>query len=65
MESTDDESETEDCTAHPEALTIVLFGSREADCKGEDRKAKDYSSEGKLILYAAVRRNLLNLHAHG
>ena len=39
MESTDYESETEDCTAHPEALTFVLFGSEGADCKGENRKA--------------------------
>ena len=39
MESTDDESETEDCTAHPQALTIVLFGSEGADCKERRRKA--------------------------
>jgi hypothetical protein len=36
---TEDESETEDCTAHPGALAVVLFGSEGADCKGEDRKA--------------------------
>jgi hypothetical protein len=39
MENTGHESATEDCTAHPEAFTIVLFGSEEADCKGKDRKA--------------------------
>ena len=39
MESTDYESATEDCAAHPEALTLVLFGSEGADCKGENRKA--------------------------
>ena len=39
MESTDYESETEDCTAHPEALTLVLFGSEGADCQGARRKA--------------------------
>ena len=39
MESTDYEPETEDCTAHPEALALVLFGSEGADCKGGDRKA--------------------------
>jgi hypothetical protein len=36
---TEDESETEDCTAHPEALTVVLFGSEGADCKEGNRKA--------------------------
>lgn len=39
MESTDNESEPEDCTAHPEALTIVLFGSEGADCQGKNEKA--------------------------
>ena len=39
MESSDYESETEDCTAHPEALTRVLVGSRRADCEGGDQKA--------------------------
>ena len=39
MESTDYESTTGDCTAHPEALTFVLFESEGADCKGEYRKA--------------------------
>ena len=39
MENTEHESATEDCTAHPEAFTIVLFGSEGADCKGKDRKA--------------------------
>lgn len=36
---TDDESAEEDCSAHPEALTLVLFGSEGADCKGKDEKA--------------------------
>ena len=36
---TEDESETEDCTAHPGALAVVLFGSEGADCKEEDREA--------------------------
>jgi hypothetical protein len=35
----DYESATEDCTAHPEALTLVPFGSEGADCKGGDEKA--------------------------
>jgi hypothetical protein len=39
MESTENEFATEPCTAHPEALTVVLFGSEEADCKGKDEKA--------------------------
>jgi hypothetical protein len=39
MESTENEFTTEHCTAHPEALTVVLFGSEEADCKGRNRKA--------------------------
>ena len=39
MEGTNYESATEDCAAHPEALTLVLFGSEGADCKGENRKA--------------------------
>jgi len=39
MESTDHEFETEDCTAHPQALTIVLVGSEGADCEGRNRKA--------------------------
>ena len=38
MENTEHESATEDCTARPEALTIVLFESERADCKG-NRKA--------------------------
>ena len=38
MENTEYESATKDCAAHPEALTIVLFGSERADCK-ENRKA--------------------------
>ena len=28
-----------DYTAHPEALTLVLFESEGADCKGKRRKA--------------------------
>jgi hypothetical protein len=39
MESTSDESKTEDGTAYPEALTIVLVESEGADCKGRNRKA--------------------------
>jgi len=39
MESTDSESATEDCIAHPAALALVLVGSEGADCKGENRKA--------------------------
>jgi hypothetical protein len=39
MENTDYESATEDCTAHLEALALVLFGSERADCQGERRKA--------------------------
>jgi hypothetical protein len=39
MESTENEFATEHCTAHPEALTVVLFGSEGADCKGRNRKA--------------------------
>jgi hypothetical protein len=39
MEDTANESETEDCAAHPEAPTLILFGSEGADCKREDRKA--------------------------
>ena len=39
MENTEHESATEDCTAHPEAFAIVLFGSEGTDCKGKDRKA--------------------------
>ena len=39
MESTDYESATEDCIAHPETLTIVLVRTDGADCKGGDRKA--------------------------
>ena len=39
MENTDYEFATEDCTAYPEALTVVLFGSKGADCKERDRKA--------------------------
>jgi hypothetical protein len=34
-----DESETEDCTAYPQALTIALVGSEGADCEGRERKA--------------------------
>jgi hypothetical protein len=34
-----DESETEDCAAHPQALTIVHVGSGGADCEGRNRKA--------------------------
>ena len=39
MENTDYESETEDCTAQPEALTLIRFRSEGADCEGRDRKA--------------------------
>jgi len=39
MENTEHESATEDCTAHPEASAIVLFGSEGADCKGKYEKA--------------------------
>jgi hypothetical protein len=39
MEGTEDEFETEDCTAYPGALAVVLFGSEGADCNEEERKA--------------------------
>ena len=35
----DHESEANDCTATPRALSIVFFASEEADCNGEDEKA--------------------------
>jgi hypothetical protein len=38
-ENVEDESATHDCSVHPEALTIVLFGSEGADCKDENEKA--------------------------
>jgi len=38
-ENIDHESEANDCTATPGALSIVLFASEEADCNGEDEKA--------------------------
>jgi len=36
---TGDEFKANGCTARPEALSIVLFGSEGADCEGEDGKA--------------------------
>jgi hypothetical protein len=39
MESTDYESEPEDCTDHPKALALILFGSEGADCKEANREA--------------------------
>ena len=38
-ENTDDEFKANDCTAHPEALTVILFRSGRADCNGKDEKA--------------------------
>lgn len=38
-EETDDESAEEDCSVHPEALTICVHKSEWADCQGEDEKA--------------------------
>jgi hypothetical protein len=38
-EGIEHESAEEDCSAHPEALTIVARGSEGADCQGEDEKA--------------------------
>jgi hypothetical protein len=37
-ENIDHESETNDCTTTPEALSIVLFAPERADCNGEDEK---------------------------
>ena len=34
-----DESAENDCTAHPEELTIVAVWASGADCKGKERKA--------------------------
>ena len=34
-----DEFKANGCTARPEALSIVLFESEGADCKGTDEKA--------------------------
>jgi len=39
LENIENESAAYDCSAHPEALTIVLFGSERTDCKGETEKA--------------------------
>jgi hypothetical protein len=36
---TDDESEANDCSAHPRVLTIIENRSVGADCKGKDEKA--------------------------
>jgi hypothetical protein len=36
---TEDESEANDCSAHPRVLTIVANWTVRADCKGKDRKA--------------------------
>jgi hypothetical protein len=33
------ESAAHDCSAHPKAFAIILFGSEGADCKGKDEKA--------------------------
>lgn len=56
MERTDYESETEDCTAHPETFTLVLFGSREADCKGE---AEKQSAKKRTVLDNRFHRTLV------
>ena len=38
-EDINDESAAYDCSAHPEALSIVPVGTGRADCNGEDEKA--------------------------
>jgi hypothetical protein len=38
-ENIDHESQANDCTATPGALSIVLFKSEGTDCNGEDEKA--------------------------
>ena len=39
MEGTEHEPAENDCSAHPEALTIVPLETEGADCKGKDEKA--------------------------
>jgi len=39
LEGTEHESAENDCSAHPEALTIVALETEGADCKGNDEKA--------------------------
>ena len=38
MEGTEHEPAENDCSAHPEALTIVPLRTEGADCKGKDEK---------------------------
>jgi hypothetical protein len=38
IESSNRDEEAADCTAHPQALAIVLFGSVGADRKGQNKK---------------------------
>jgi len=38
IESSNRDEEAADCTAHPEALAFVLFGSVGADRKGKNKK---------------------------
>jgi len=39
MESTEDESKANDCSARPQALAIGGFEWEWADCQGKDEKA--------------------------
>jgi len=34
-----DESTVNDCTVHPEAISVIAIWARGADCEGEDEKA--------------------------
>ena len=56
MESTDYESETEDCTVHPEALTLVLFGRKELIAKEKDEKQ---SAKRRTVLDNRFHRTLV------
>jgi len=38
IESSNRDEEAADCTAHPQALAIVVFGSIGADRKGQNKK---------------------------
>ena len=38
IESSNGDEEAADCTAHPQALAIVVFGSVGADRKGQNKK---------------------------